>query len=92
MLVLGVHTATEETSIALVRDGDLLGEFITEDTRGQSQFLIPEIKALLSAHNFNLFDVDLFSVTTGPGSFTGIRVGLATMRALALATERPFYG
>jgi len=92
MLVLAIHTAGPACDIALMRGADLLGEQREAMVRGQDARLPGLVETLLSDANVRLAQIDLFAVITGPGSFTGIRVGVAFARGLALAVEKPCVG
>ena len=88
MLVLGVDTSWKNGNIALVRDGEVLGTSQLEGGTFSAQ-LVPQIARLLSEHRSTKKDVSGFSVVSGPGSFTGLRVGLAAVKALAEVLEVP---
>ena len=88
MLVLALDTSTAAGSVALVRDAELLGCFTGDPARSHGERLPGELTALLAAHDCAVGAVDVFAVCCGPGSFTGLRVGLATMQALALVNRR----
>jgi tRNA threonylcarbamoyladenosine biosynthesis protein TsaB len=84
MRVLALDTTTRAGSIAIV-DGDcVVGERCGDAARPHAERLPAEILALLAAHDRTLADVDLFAVASGPGSFTGLRIGIATIQGLAL--------
>jgi tRNA threonylcarbamoyladenosine biosynthesis protein TsaB len=88
MRVLALDTTTAAGSLALL-DGDRLVEERTGDaTRTHGVRLPGELLALLDAHRLAVGDVDLFAVAAGPGSFTGLRIGIATIQGLAFATRR----
>lgn len=92
MLVLGVDTSTPAEGIALV-DGDRLVLECNSDHPGtHSERLLPGIRALLTEAGMTPGDLDGFAVAAGPGSFTGLRIGLATVRGLGLACDRPVIG
>jgi tRNA threonylcarbamoyladenosine biosynthesis protein TsaB len=74
--------------VALLREGTLLGEITLPRTRAVSEQLLPGIDALLALCGSSLDAVEAFSVSIGPGSFTGIRVGVATVKGLAFGGER----
>jgi tRNA threonylcarbamoyladenosine biosynthesis protein TsaB len=86
-LVLAFDTATPAATAALVRDGDVLGE---RTTRAAS--VLADADALLRESGLEPSDLDALVVGTGPGSFTGIRIGLAAARGLALALGIPTAG
>lgn len=87
MLTLAFDTATGTATTALVRDGDVLGERI-----GRASEVLAEADELLRAAGLTPGDLDLLAVGVGPGSFTGVRIGLATARGLALALDLPVAG
>jgi len=92
MLVLGLDTTTRQGSAALVRDGVLLGTVSGDAMRAHGERLPGDLLQLLKAHASRLADVDLFAVASGPGSFTGLRIGIAALQGLALANNRPLAG
>lgn len=92
MKVLGFDCAGRGCA-ASVLDGDrVLAARALDMERGQSERLVPLIAAVLADANLAPADLDLIAVTTGPGGFTGIRIGLACARGLALATGKPAVG
>ena len=82
MLTLAFDTATEVATSALVDDGEVLGERVS-----RAATLLEDVDALLRQGGAHPRDLDALAVGIGPGSFTGLRVGLATARGLALALE-----
>ena len=89
MIILALDTATREGSVALRSAHALLGWSSGDSERTHGERLPGDLLALLSAHETDLHEVEVFAVCTGPGSFTGLRVGLATIQGFALATGRP---
>ncbi|MFL6248643.1 MAG: tRNA (adenosine(37)-N6)-threonylcarbamoyltransferase complex dimerization subunit type 1 TsaB [Thermoanaerobaculia bacterium] len=89
MLVLAADTSLPILSVALVNDGALIGAVALEGRGSRNEKLLPAIDWLLSENSIDRHSIDLFAVTRGPGSFTGVRIGLATMQGLALALGRP---
>ncbi len=89
MLVLAADTSLPILSVALVNDGALAGAIALEGRGSRNEKLLPAIDWLLSENGVDRQTLDLFAVTRGPGSFTGVRIGLATMQGLALALGRP---
>ena len=89
MLVLAADTSLPILSVALVNDGVLIGAVALEGRGSRNEKLLPAIDWLLSENSIDRHSIDLFAVTRGPGSFTGVRIGLATMQGLALALGRP---
>jgi len=89
MRTLALDTTTRAGSLALL-DGDrLLDERTGDALRPHAERLPSEIIALLSTHGLTVADVDLFAVAAGPGSFTGLRIGIATIQGLAFVRQRP---
>ena len=93
MLVLALDTTTREGSCALARDGRIVREVASSDPSKQQAARLPgELAALLEQERVRLTDVEIYAVAIGPGSFTGLRIGIATMQALALAAGKPLIG
>lgn len=88
MLILSLDTSTDKGSIALLKNEDLIGAIFLSQKRGYSQILIPSIDFLLNQHSLSLGDIDGFSVSIGPGSFTGIRIGISCIKAFSLALNK----
>ncbi|HEX2061650.1 MAG TPA: tRNA (adenosine(37)-N6)-threonylcarbamoyltransferase complex dimerization subunit type 1 TsaB, partial [Thermoanaerobaculia bacterium] len=89
MLVLSADTSLPILSVALIRDGALLGALALEGKGSRNEKLLPAIDWLLAENGVDRREIDLFAVTRGPGSFTGVRIGLATMQGLAMAIGKP---
>ncbi len=89
MLILAADTSLPLFSVALLRDDSLVGAVSLEGKSSRNEKLLPAIDWLLVESGTARADIDLFAVTRGPGSFTGVRIGLATIQGLALALGRP---
>lgn len=89
MIVLALDTTTRAGSVALMSGNTLLGWLSGDPERTHGERLPAEVLRLLAAHETSLRDVEVFAVCAGPGSFTGLRIGLATVQGFALATGRP---
>jgi tRNA threonylcarbamoyladenosine biosynthesis protein TsaB len=85
MRILSVDTTTESASATVVEDGRLRAETGLDLFGTQSTRLLASVEGLLEALGLNVRDLDGFAVSPGPGSFTGIRVGLSTVQAFAFA-------
>lgn len=92
MIVLAIDTALDACSVALVRDDETLHAITERMSRGQAERLAPMVRQAANAAGVTFADIDRIAVTTGPGSFTGVRVGLSFARALALALNKPCIG
>ena len=91
-LILSVETATLSGSVAIVRGEQLLGVVSGDAKISHSNTLLGDIDKLLAETKINVSDIDLFAVATGPGSFTGLRIGIATIKALSATLDRPSIG
>jgi tRNA threonylcarbamoyladenosine biosynthesis protein TsaB len=88
-LTLAVDTTAEFGSIALANDSGVIEEVLLHETNGFSTSLFGQIEALLERKGTALTDVGLFAGASGPGSFTGVRVGLAAIKGLAEVLNKP---
>jgi tRNA threonylcarbamoyladenosine biosynthesis protein TsaB len=89
MRVLSLDTTTRAGSVALVEDGRVVEQRSGNASRTHAERLPGEMIGLLAAHGRTLADVDLFAVASGPGSFTGLRIGIATIQGAAFVHHRP---
>jgi tRNA threonylcarbamoyladenosine biosynthesis protein TsaB len=87
-----VDTTTERGSVAVVSGGEVLGEVRLRTGMGHSRRLMPAVAFLLEGLGLAAGDVEGYAVAAGPGSFTGLRVGLSCVQGLALASARPCLG
>ncbi len=92
MLILALDTSSALGSVALLRDGAVLAETDTGGAMEHAAQLFPSIESLLSQTAVKLADINLYAVGVGPGSFNGIRVGIAAVKGLRLATKIPMVG
>ena len=88
MLILAVDTTTPSGSVALLRDMDVLGEFDLESPSTHSARLLRSVDLILQANNLEIQAVDAYAVAAGPGSFTGIRIGVTAVKSLAFASGK----
>lgn len=89
MLILAVDTSLALLSVALLRDDTLIGAMALEGKGSRNEKLLPSVDWLLTESGTPRQSIDLFAVTRGPGSFTGVRIGLATIQGLALVLGKP---
>jgi tRNA threonylcarbamoyladenosine biosynthesis protein TsaB len=92
MLVAAIDTTTRLGSLAIVRDQRVLASRVGDGTRPHAARLPADLLGLLGEQGLTVSDVDVFAVATGPGSFTGLRIGLAAIQGLAFATGKPVVG
>lgn len=92
MIILAFDTAAAACSVALWRDGEVVAAASEAMARGQAEALMPMIAGVLRRADLTFADLNRIAVTVGPGSFTGVRAGLAAARGLALATGLPLIG
>lgn len=89
MKILAVDTTAAAASAALCEDGFLCGEYYVNIKQTHSQTIMPMAVSLLKSCGLTPKDIDLFAVSCGPGSFTGVRIGVAAIKGLALPFETP---
>lgn len=92
MRILAIDSSATAASAALVEDGKVLGEFYINTKLMHSQTLLPMVGDVLKCTRSGLSEVDCFAVSAGPGSFTGIRIGVAAVKGLAMAQNKPCVG
>ena len=92
MLILAFESSARPASVALLRDGQLLSQYSQCSQLTHSRTLLPMAEDMLKNAELTLDDVDLFAVAHGPGSFTGIRIGVSTVKGLAWASDKPCVG
>ncbi len=92
MNILAFDTALGACSAAVSCDGEIVARRHEERARGHAEALLPMIEAVRGESGFAYRDLDLLAVSVGPGTFTGLRIGIAAARGLALATDLPVVG
>lgn len=92
MKILSIETASNNCSVAILEDTKLIKEVSICDENTHSQKLMPLIDSILKENNILLHDIDLFACDKGPGSFTGIRIGIATLKAFHDVLNKPIIG
>ncbi len=89
MTILAIDTSTDYLSLAIMRDGKVIARFHRKCAMRHSSTLIPMIDKLLKKARAKLRSIDCFCLSIGPGSFTGLRVGVAAVKGFALALNKP---
>lgn len=92
MYLLALDTSTFVGSVAVVRDGDLLAEWSASVRESHGETLLPHVARVIELSGLTLDAIDAFAVGLGPGSFTGVRIGVAAAKGLALAQRKPLIG
>ena len=92
MLILAFESSARAASVALVQDGSLVSQYSQCSALTHSRTLLPMAEDMLKNAEKKISDVDLFAVAHGPGSFTGIRIGVSTVKGLAWASNKPCVG
>ncbi len=91
MKILSLDSSATSASVCLfdVEENKIIGDFFINTKLTHSQTLVPMIDSLLSNVNVQLSDIDAFAVNVGPGSFTGIRIGVSVIKGMAMALNKP---
>lgn len=92
MKILAIETSSRAGSAALMEEDRLIGESYLDGGLTHSQTALPMVQQVLRLAGTAWREVDAFAVSVGPGSFTGLRIGIATVKGLADAQEKPCYG
>lgn len=92
MIILALDTTSEYGSVAIRSNGATLAELTLHSSEGFAHLLFSAIEEALRQAHIGMTDVDCFASSSGPGSFTGVRVGLSAMKGLAAATGKPAVG
>ena len=92
MRILAFETSAKAASVALLQDGKLLGESYQNTGLTHSQTLMVMAQDMLNQCGLSVNDLDAVAVAAGPGSFTGVRIGVAAAKGLAWGSEKPCYG
>ena len=89
MKILSLDSSATVATVALTEDGKLLAEYTLNNGNTHSETLLPMVESVLTSYGIGISDVDAFAATTGPGSFTGVRIGAATIKGLAFGSKKP---
>jgi tRNA threonylcarbamoyladenosine biosynthesis protein TsaB len=92
MLILAFDTSSKSAAVAVLRDNVILYDVIINNGLNHSEVLLPAIEQACLQTKIKIEEMDLFACTMGPGSFTGLRIGAATLKGFMLATGKPAVG
>ena len=92
MLILALDSTAQVGSVALCEDEKLIAEYTLNTGHTHSETLLPMVESVLKISGYTVDDVELFACTAGPGSFTGVRIGAATVKGLAFGKGKPCVG
>lgn len=92
MKILAIDTSAVAASCAVCEDGNLLAESFLSRKLTHSQTILPMVEDMLKNCHLSLGEIDAFAVAAGPGSFTGLRIGISAVKAIAFAVEKPAAG
>ncbi|WBB38285.1 tRNA (adenosine(37)-N6)-threonylcarbamoyltransferase complex dimerization subunit type 1 TsaB [Parvimonas micra] len=89
MKILAIDTSTTHSSCSVMEDNNIVGDFSINQSMSHNEILLVMVDEVLKKLNIDIEDIDLFVAVTGPGSFTGIRIGVTVVKALAMALNKP---
>lgn len=92
MKLLAIDTSSPVASVAVMDDGVLIGEYVINNGKTHSQIIVPLVSDVLEKIGISIADIDVFVTSLGPGSFTGLRIGVATVKSFAQALNKPIIG
>ena len=89
MLIFGIDTCCAAATSAIFDGEKLIGQTVINHKKTHSQKIMPQVENLFSLSELSVNDIDAFSAAVGPGSFTGVRIGVATVKGMAQALNKP---
>lgn len=92
MLILAMDSSTGRASVSICKDDKMIAEMTLDNGNKHSETLLPMTAALLEQLKLTVCDIDLFASTVGPGSFTGVRIGVCLLKGLAFGKNKPCVG
>lgn len=92
MKILAMDTSSVNATVAVSDENRILGEYTISNDRAHSQIIMPMLEDMLRLSSITVECIDVFAVAIGPGSFTGLRIGMAAMKTLAQAMSKPIIG
>lgn len=88
MNILAIDTSTMISTVTIASDGEIIGDFNVNQQKTHSESLVPMIESLLDLLGMDIKDIDSFVISQGPGSFTGLRIGMTIAKTLAQANDK----
>ncbi len=92
MKILAIDTSSSQASVAVADENNLLGEVQISTQKTHSQVILPLVQRVLADTQTNISDIDLFAVNAGPGSYTGLRIGVATIKGMCFESDKKCIG
>ena len=92
MKILSIDTSTMMSSITIMEDNKIIGDYNISQEETHSEMLVPLMQRALDDLKIKFEDIDLFAVASGPGSFTGLRIGMTSLKAIAQVFDKPIIG
>ncbi len=92
MKILSLDSSATVASVAVCEDTGVLAQYTLNNGNTHSETLLPMAENILASLGLTVRDIDAFAVSAGPGSFTGVRIGVATIKGLAFGSDKPCYG
>lgn len=92
MKIFAIDTCCMAATSAIVEDDRLIAQTVINHKKTHSQKMMPQIESMFKLSEIDIKDIDIFSAAVGPGSFTGVRIGVATVKAMAQALDKPCVG
>ncbi len=92
MKILAMDTSSANATVCISDENKIIGEYTVSNDRAHSQIIMPMLNDLLNNCSMTIKDIDVFAVALGPGSFTGLRIGIAAMKTLAQSLSKPIIG
>lgn len=92
MKVLAIDSSAKSASVCILEDEKILGEFFINTKLTHSETLMPMVSSLLKNTHIDINSIDVFAISSGPGSFTGIRIGIAAIKGMSFALNKPCVG
>lgn len=87
--ILAIDTSAQNCSVAIIENNQIIADIIYNEKSRQAEILFSLIQQIFSKTNLSYNKIDALAVTLGPGSFTGLRVGIASARGICLASDKP---